>query len=93
MQCCYRLKKYLFQPVRNNFRTYDTIPKIAIGQGDDYTTSCLSGFSYFKKYYKLIATDLSKQQKLDADAKAIQQIHFIVSLDRGGNTQMFFITK
>ena len=34
-----------------------------------------------------------KQQKLDADAKAIQQINFIGNLDRGGNTQMFFIIK
>ena len=31
--------------------------------------------SVFQKYYKLIATDLDKQQKLDADPKAIQQIN------------------
>ena len=35
-----------------------------------------------KKYHKLIATDLSKQQKLDADQKAIQQINFTRNLDR-----------
>ena len=29
-------------------------------------------YPYFKKYYKLIATDLNKQQKLDADPKTIQ---------------------
>ena len=28
-------------------------------------------YTYFKKYYKLIAIDLIKQQKLDADPKAI----------------------
>ena len=31
-------------------------------------------YLYFKIYYKLIAIDLSKQQKLDADPKPIQQI-------------------
>ena len=50
-----------------------------------------------KKYHKLIATDLSKQQKLDADQKAIQQINFTRNLDRAlqveqGST-MFFITE
>ena len=31
-------------------------------------------YPYFKKYSKLVAIDLSKQQKLDSDPKAIQQI-------------------
>ena len=38
--------------------------------------------SLFKKYYQLIAIDLSKQQKLDADPKAIKQINFPGNLDR-----------
>ena len=46
------------------------------GQGNDYTTGCLLDYTYFKKYYKLIAIDLSKQQKLDADSEAIHQINF-----------------
>ena len=50
-----------------------------------------------KKYYKLIATDLSKQQKLDADQKAIQQINFTRNLDRAYQVQqgstMFFIIE
>ena len=37
---------------------------------------CLLDYNYFKKYYKVIAIDLSKQQALDADPKAIQQINF-----------------
>ena len=41
------------------------------GQGDDYTTGCLLDYPYFNKYYKLIAIDISKQQTLDADSKAI----------------------
>ena len=55
--------------------------KIATGQGDDYTTGCLLDYNYFKNYYKMIATDLSKQQALDADPKAIQQIHFTGNLE------------
>ena len=34
-------------------------------------------FAYFKKNYKLIAADLSKQKVLDADSRAILQIIFI----------------
>ena len=50
--------------------------KVSIGQGDDYTTGCLLDFAYFRKKYRLIAADLSKQKALDADSKAIQQIIF-----------------
>ena len=39
----------------------------------------------------MIATDLSKQQALDADPRAIQQINFIANLDRANNTRIFFI--
>ena len=38
-------------------------------------------FNYFNKYYKMIAIDLSKQQALDADPKAIQQINFTGNLN------------
>ena len=30
-------------------------------QGNDYTIGCLLDYPYFKKYYKSIAIDLSKQ--------------------------------
>ena len=49
--------------------------------------------SYFKEHYKLIAIDWIKQQALDTDPKAIQQISFTGNLDRDGNTTMFFITE
>ena len=55
-------------------KTYEDIKRIATGQGDDYTTGCLLDYSYFKENYKLIAIDLSKQQAIDADPRAIQQI-------------------
>ena len=46
------------------------------------TTSCLLDYAYFKNYQKMTAIDLSKQQALDADPRAIQQINFIANLDR-----------
>ena len=64
--------------------------KIAIGQGDDCTTGCLLYYPYFKKYYKLIAIDLNKQKKLNADRKAIQQIDLTGDLDRTEDATMFF---
>ena len=48
------------QPIKNNNITYETIKKIATGQGDDYTTGCLLDYPYFKDSYKMIAIDLSK---------------------------------
>ena len=57
--------------VKNNQRTYYGNQKIAIGEGDDYTISCLLDYNYIKKDYKMIAIDLSKQQALDADPKAM----------------------
>ena len=41
----------------------------------------------------MIAIDLSKQQMLDADPKAIQQINFATNLDRAGNTRCYFILE
>ena len=41
----------------------------------------------------MIAIDLSKQQALDADPKAIQQISFTENLDRVENTTIFFISE
>ena len=60
-------------------------------QGDDYTTGCLLEYNYFKKYYKIIAIGLSKQQALDAGPKLIQQINFTGNLDRVEQTAMYFI--
>ena len=68
-----------------------TLEKIATGQGDDYTTGCLLDYSYFADTYKMIAVDLSKQQALDADPRAIQQINFTANLDRARNTRVYFI--
>ena len=86
-------KNFFDQPVRNDKVTYKNIRKIAIGQGDDYTTDCLLDYTYCKKYYKMIAIDLGKQQALDADPRAIQQINFTANLDRAGNEYFISFLK
>ena len=84
-------KNVFDQPI-TNFRKIN-IRKISTGQGDDYTTGCLLDYIYFKNYYKMIAVDLSKQQALDADPKAIQQINFTANVDRAGNTTFYLILE
>ena len=86
-------KNFFNQPVKNDKVTYENIRKIPIGQRDDYTTGCLLDYTYFKEYYKMITVDLSNQQALDADPKAIQQNNFTANLDRAGNTRLYFILE
>ena len=86
-------RNFFYQPVKNNLITYDNIRKIATGQGDDYATGCLLDYHYFNNYSKMIAIDLSKQQAVDADPKAIQQFNFTANLDRDRNTTMLFIIE
>ena len=64
-------KNFFDQPIKNDKISYNG-RKIASGQGGDYTTGFLLVYIYFKEHYKLISIDLSKQQKSDADPKAIQ---------------------
>ena len=54
---------------------------------------CLLDYPYFLENYKMIAIDLSKQQAIDADPRAIQQINFTAYLDRAGNAKIFFIIE
>ena len=84
-------QNFFDQPIRNKLITYNNIRRISTAQGDDYTTGCLLGYYYFNKYYKMIAIDLSKQQALDADPKAIQQINFTGNLEQ--QTKIFFIIE
>ena len=83
-------KTFLYQLVKNELTTYN-IRKIATGQGDDYTTGFFLDYNCFKKYYKVTAIDLSKQQALDADPKAIQQINITGNLEN--QSTIFFIIE
>ena len=74
-------------PVKNEEEAYEKI--IDMSNNNDYTTGILLDFGYFKKNYKLIAIDFSKQTKL----KDPQQISFIGKLDKDNGATMFFIIE
>ena len=69
-------ENFFDQSIKDNKVTYENIRKIATGQRNNYATGCLLDYPYFKDSYKMIAVDLSKQQALDADPRAIQKINF-----------------
>ena len=76
----------------NDFKTYEN-RKIASGHGDNYTTGYLLDYAYFRDVYKIITIDLSKQQALDADPRAIQLINFTANFDRTGNKRISCILE
>ena len=68
--------------------------KLTTRQGEDYTTGRLLDYDYVKNYYRLIPVDLSRQKRLDADPKAIQQIEFVgqlTKLDDNNNVESVFV--
>ena len=69
-------RNFYDNPIENDIEKYRELKKVMIGKGEDYTKGSLLDFNYFKKHYKLVAVDLSKQKELDADPRAIQQIEF-----------------
>ena len=77
-------KSFFDLPVKNEEEAYEKNI-----DNSDYTTSNLLDFSYYKKRYKLIEIDLSKQTKL----KDPQQIKFIGKLSRNTGAAMFFIIE
>ena len=80
-------KSFFDLPVKNEEEAYEKI--IEMSNNNDYTTGNLLDFAYFKKHYKLIAIDLSKQTKL----KDPQQINFIGKLLKNTGATMFFIIE
>ena len=73
-------RKVFDQPINSMSKTYENVREIATGKGDDYTSGCLLDYPYFKENYKMIAIDLSRQNELDADPRAIQQRNFYSKL-------------
>ena len=73
-------------PLKTKEEAYEKI--IDLSRNNEYTTGNLLDYDYFKKYYKLIAIDLSKQQVLQENENLIQQINFIGRLTEAAN---FFI--
>ena len=74
-------RNFYDQPIDDELRKYNEVRNIMTGKGGDYETGSLLDYYYYKKDYKLIAYDLSKQKILDSDPKSIQQIEFIFKLD------------
>ena len=69
-------------PIKNEGEAYEKI--IDISRNNEYTTGNLLDYDYFKKHYKLIAIDLSKQEELQ-NKDLIQQINFISRLEQNAN--------
>ena len=69
-------RNFYDNPIENDTEKYRELKNVMIEKGEDYTTGPLLDYNYFKKHYKLVAVDLSKQKELDADPRAIQQIEF-----------------
>ena len=64
-------------PIKNEEEAYEKI--IDINRNNEYITGNLLDYDCFKKYYKLIAIDLRKQEDL------IQQINFIGRIEQAAN--------
>ena len=77
--------------IEDDTEKYRELKTVLIGKGEDYTTGSLLDYDYFKKHYKLVAVDLSKQTELDADPRAIQQIEFKYMLGR--NSTIYWVLK
>ena len=58
------LRLMVDQPINYLIKKYDKVRKISTWKGDDYTTGCLLDYSYFRKNYRLLAADLSKQKSI-----------------------------
>ena len=70
-------------PIKTEEEAYEKI--IDISRNNEYTTGNLLDYDYFKKHYKLIAIDLSKQQVSQENEDLIQQINFIRRLENAAN--------
>ena len=70
-------------PIKTEEEAYEKI--IDISRNNEYTIGNLLDYDYFKKYYKLIAIDLSKQQVLQENQDFIQRINFIGKLEEAAN--------
>ena len=69
--------------IKTEEEAYEKI--IDSSKNDEYTTGILLDYDYFKKYYKLIAIDLSKQQVFQENKDLIQQINFVGRLEEAAN--------
>ena len=83
-------RNFYDNPIENDIEKYRELKKVMIGKGKD-TTGSLLDYDYFKKHYKLVAVNLSKQKELDADPRAIQQIEFKYMLET--NSTIYWVVE
>ena len=88
-------RNFYDNPIESDIEKYRELKKVMIGKGEDYTTGSLLDYGYFKKHYKLIAVDLSKQKEIDADPRAIQQIEFKYMLESNNdnNSRIYWVLE
>ena len=82
------IKNFFDQPVDADVKRYKEKRNLTRKQGEHYTSGCLLDYEYIKNCFRLIAVDLSRQTKLDADPKGIQEIEIVgqlKQLDINGN--------
>ena len=84
-------RNFYDNPIESDIEKYRELKKVMIGKGEDYTTGSLLDYYYFKKHYKLVDVDLSRQKELDADPRAIQQIEFKYML--GTNSTIYWVLE
>ena len=84
-------RNFYDNPIESDIEKYRELKKVMTGKGEDYTTGSLLDYDYFKKNYKLVAIDLSKQKELDADPRAIQQIEFKYMLET--NSSIYWVLE
>ena len=73
-------RKFYDNPIENDNEKYRELKKVMIGKGEGYTTGSLLDYDYFKKNYKLIAVDLSKQKELNADQEQFNKLNLNICL-------------
>ena len=73
-------KKFYDQTIDSDIKRFEEIKKLTTGQGEDYTAGCFLDYEYIKNNY------LTRQKKLNADPKAIQQIKFVGKLKNSDDT-------
>ena len=78
-------------PIKTEEEVYEKV--IDISRNNEYTTGNLFDYDYFKKYYKLIAIDLSKQHVLQENEDLIQQINFIGRLTEAAKVFIIIAKK
>ena len=84
-------RNFYDNPIESDVEKYRELKKVMIAKGEDYTTGSLLDYNYFKRHYKLVVVDLSKQKELDPDPRAIQQIEFQYMLET--NSTIYWVLE